>query len=83
MTFESVLGTMHDVSVGQECARAILIFLYGLVLMRISGRRTFAKWSALDIIVSITSGSALSRALTGSAPLDVTIAAVAVLTFLH
>jgi uncharacterized membrane protein YcaP (DUF421 family) len=83
MTIESVLGTMNHVSTGQECARAVLIFLYGLVILRLSGRRTFAKWSALDIIVSIIAGSALSRAMTGSAPLAGTLAAVAVLTFLH
>lgn len=83
MTIESVLGTIHNVSVGQECARAALVFIYGLILLRLSGRRTFAKWSALDIIVSIMAGSALSRVITGTAPLAGTLAAVAVLTFLH
>lgn len=83
MTIESVFGTMHHVSVGQECARAVLIFFYGLLLLRLSGRRTFAKWSALDIIVSIMVGSALSRVLTGTASLAGTLAGVAVLTFLH
>ncbi len=47
----------------------MLIFAYGLVLVQLSGRRTFGKWSALDVIVSIMLDSSQSRALTGSAPL--------------
>jgi uncharacterized membrane protein YcaP (DUF421 family) len=80
---ETIFGTQHDVSLAQECARAIFIFFYGLVVLRISGRRTFARWSALDIVVSIIVGSSLSRAMTGSAPFLGTVAAVAVLVLLH
>jgi uncharacterized membrane protein YcaP (DUF421 family) len=76
-------GTMHNVGLAQECARAVLIFAYGLIVLRISGRRTFAQWSAIDIVVSIIVGSSLSRAVTGSAPLWGTLAAVAVLVLLH
>ena len=81
--FATIFGVQHHVSAGQECARAVVVFIYGLALVRISGRRTFGKWSALDVIVSITAGSALSRALTGSAPLGGTMAAAAVLVGLH
>ena len=81
--FETAFGTERNVTVWQECARAALIFAYGLLLVRISGRRTFGKWSALDIVVSIMLGSSLSRALTGSAPLLGTMAASAVLVLLH
>jgi uncharacterized membrane protein YcaP (DUF421 family) len=79
----SLFGVEHHVSFFQECARAVLIFFYGLVLLRISGRRTFGRWSALDIIVSIVVGSTLGRALTGNAPLPGTMAATAVLVGLH
>lgn len=81
--FESVFGSTQDLTAWQECARAALIFAYGLLLMRLSGRRTFGKWSALDIVVSIMLGSSLSRALTGGAPLIGTMAASAVLVLLH
>ncbi len=67
----------------QECARAALIFAYGLALVRIAGRRVFGKWSALDIVVSIVVGSNLSRALTGGAPLWGTLAATTLLMALH
>ncbi|HWA89602.1 MAG TPA: YetF domain-containing protein [Rhizomicrobium sp.] len=80
---EAVFGTQHNVALGQECARAILIFFYGLALLRLSGRRTFADWSALDVVLSIIIGSSLSRALTGGAPLPGTLAACALLAALH
>ena len=66
---EHVFGAMGDVSWFQECARSVLIFAYGLALVRSAGRRIFGKWSALDIIVAFVIGSNLSRALTGGAPL--------------
>ena len=80
---DAIFGSGHDLAWYQECARAALIFAYGLVLLRLAGRRMFGKWSALDIIVSIIIGSSLSRALTGSAPLWGTLAATALLVALH
>jgi uncharacterized membrane protein YcaP (DUF421 family) len=61
----------------------MLIFAYGLALVRLAGRRVFGKWAALDIIVSIVIGSNLSRALTGSAHLWGTLAATTLLMALH
>jgi len=80
---QAVFGAKGQVSLLQECARAALVFLYGLMLVRFAGRRVFGKWSALDIIVSIVVGSNLSRALTGSAPLAGTLAGTALLMALH
>jgi uncharacterized membrane protein YcaP (DUF421 family) len=79
----AIFGVQQHVTLAQECARAVLLFVYGLVLLRLSGRRTFGHWSALDVILSIIVGSALGRAMTGSAPLPGTMAAAAVLTLLH
>ena len=81
--FETIFGHTHDLDGWQECARGVLIFAYGLLLVRLAGRRIFGKWSALDIVVSIILGSSLSRALTGSAPLIGTMAACAVVVLLH
>lgn len=35
----------------QFCARALILFLYGLLCIRVAGRRTFSNLSPLDIIV--------------------------------
>jgi len=79
----SVFGSLQHVAWWQECLRALAVFVYGLFLMRISGRRTFGRWSALDIVISIVFGSSLSRALTGNAPFGGTLAAMTVLMALH
>lgn len=78
-----IFGAKDHLSVGQECVRAVVVFLYGLALVRLAGRRAFGKWAALDIVVSIVVGSNLSRALTGGAPFLGTLAATFVLMLLH
>jgi len=80
---ETIFGGMKDLTLGQECARAVLIFFYGLGMLRLSGRRTFAQMSAIDMIISIIVGSNLSRAMTGGVPFWGTLASVMVLVALH
>jgi uncharacterized membrane protein YcaP (DUF421 family) len=82
-TLDWIFGHTQHVNAWQACARAVLIFAYGLLLTRLVGRRLFGKWSALDIVVSIIVGSNLSRALTGSAPLFATLVATTLLFALH
>ena len=38
---DAIFGGMKDLTLAQECARAVLVFFYGLVMLRLSGRRTF------------------------------------------
>lgn len=83
VSFTDVFGTTNHVTWAQELARAVLVFAYGLALVRLAGRRVFAQWSALDIIVAIVTGSSLSRALTGAADLLGTLAAMTLLIGLH
>ena len=83
MSVSDVLGSTGPITWAQECVRALIIFVYGLALVRITGRRVFARWSALDVIVSIVVGSNLSRALTGNASLGGTLAATTLLMALH
>ncbi|TPG53649.1 DUF421 domain-containing protein [Roseomonas nepalensis] len=83
MSLTDLFGPTGQVTWWQECARALVVFAYGLALVRIAGRRVFGKWSALDIIVSVIVGSNLSRALTGSAPLGGTLAATTLLMAVH
>jgi uncharacterized membrane protein YcaP (DUF421 family) len=80
---ELLFGHRNALSWWQECNRAALVLLYGLVAVRLAGRRVLGGWSALDIIVSVVIGSNLSRALTGGAPLFGTLAASTVILVLH
>lgn len=81
--FIEIFGEQNHLSIAQECARAVAVFFYAFLMLRLSGRRTFAHWSALDIVVSFIIGSALGRAMTGSAPFPGTLAAVAAIVLLH
>jgi hypothetical protein len=45
--------------------RAVLLFAFGIACIRIAGRRTFAHYSPLDIIVALIVGSNISRVMTG------------------
>ena len=83
MTLLDVFGVTHHIEWWQEIPRAIVIFVFGLILLRLSGKRTFARFSALDVIMSVIVGSSLSRALTGAAPLGGTLLAMSLLSFLH
>ncbi len=81
-SLEAIFGGQHP-STAQECARAVVIFIFGYLLLRVSGRRTLGQWSSLDIVISIVVGSNLSRALTGPAPFFGTMAVTALLIAMH
>jgi uncharacterized membrane protein YcaP (DUF421 family) len=83
VSISELFGTGEHLMWWQECTRAVLVFFYGLILVRVTGRRAFGKWSALDIIISIIIGSCLSRTITGNAPLGATLLAMALLMALH
>ena len=42
---ETIFGIKDHLTIAQECARAVLIFAYGLAMLRLSGKRTFAMVS--------------------------------------
>ena len=73
----------EEITWWQMSARAVVIFAYGLFLVRLAGRRVFGQWAPLDIVVSLIIGSNLSRALTGTVPLAQTLVATTVLVLLH
>jgi uncharacterized membrane protein YcaP (DUF421 family) len=72
-----------DASVGQLCARTVILFVVGIAYIRIAGRRTFSQASPLDIVVALVVGSNLSRAMTGKAPFWPALGATLLLVVLH
>jgi uncharacterized membrane protein YcaP (DUF421 family) len=71
------------ITLAQMTVRAVVVFLVGLVLVRVTTQRTFSKATPLDILLSIIIGSNLSRTMTGNAPLFDVIVATAALVALH
>ena len=81
---ETLIGPDNgDATAGQLCARAVIIFIVGIVYIRIAGRRTFSRGTPLDIVVALIVGSNLSRAMTGKAPFLASLAATLLLVVLH
>ena len=63
--------------------RAFFIFVVGLALVRIGDRRSLSEKTAFDAIFIVLIGSMLSRAINGTAPFFITIAAGIVLMVIH
>ncbi|MEO8714747.1 MAG: YetF domain-containing protein [Acetobacteraceae bacterium] len=76
-------GTPMDIAWWQMCIRAVIVFVFGIVLLRVAGKRAFGRQSAIDIVLTVLIGSNLSRALTGGAPFFATLAASAALVVLY
>jgi uncharacterized membrane protein YcaP (DUF421 family) len=83
-TFHHLIGEdAGHISWWQMSNRAGIIFIYAVLLYRVAPRRSFANLSPFDIVLTVIVGSALSRSLTGNAPVLPTLAATAFLTVLH
>lgn len=67
----------------QVTLRAIVIYLGGLLILRVGENRFLGKFTAFDIILGFILGGILSRAINGSGPLAPTLAATVLLVSLH
>ena len=76
-------ASASDITTSQICWRTGVIFAIAIVLLRLSGRRTFASSSALETIVKFMLGGLLSRAIAAAGPFGATIAAAVTLVVLH
>jgi len=67
----------------QMSLRAVIVFLAGLVMVRLSSKRSLAEKTAFDAVLIVILASVLSRAINGSAGFYATIGASFVLVLLH
>jgi len=67
----------------QVAARAAIVFLIGLAIVRLGKSRLIARVTALDVILGFILGSLLSRGITGHASISGTTVASATLVSLH
>jgi len=81
--FRELVGPDQGADTQQLCVRALLLFIFGILCIRIAGRRTFAQYSPLDIIVALIVGSNISRMMTGKADLIPSGSATLLLVVLH
>jgi uncharacterized membrane protein YcaP (DUF421 family) len=82
-TIAILFGEGKDLNALQMGMRAIVVFIIALILIRVSGRRSFGQRSAFDYVVAILLGATLSRAIVGASPFVATVVASAVIVVLH
>jgi uncharacterized membrane protein YcaP (DUF421 family) len=78
-----LFGQGRDLDPLQMSLRAIAVFVTALVMIRISGRRSFGQRSPFDSVVVILLGAMLSRAIVGASPFIATVLASLVIVVCH
>lgn len=84
--FTDLLGLHADadsITALQVAARAVIVFCAALAMLRVAGPRTFGRGTAFDLVLKITLGSLLSRAVMAASPLGSTLLACAIFVGLH
>ena len=82
-TISLLFGQGRTLDPLQMGIRSIVVFLVALVLIRISGRRSFGQRSPFDSVVVILLGATLSRAIVGASPFVATVVASFVIVACH
>ena len=80
--FTAVFGEGTELDSLQMAMRAVAVFFAALILIRISGRRSFGQRSPFDYVVAILLGATLSRVIVGASPAIPTFAASLVIVLL-
>ena len=82
-TIDKFFGHTTDLNILQMSVRAIVVFFFALLLVRITGMRAFGIKSAFDTCIIIILGAVLGRAVVGASPFIPTLVASAVLMIVH
>jgi uncharacterized membrane protein YcaP (DUF421 family) len=79
----NIFGEGKDLNALQMSSRGIVMFFIALVLIRISGRRSFGIRTPLDNIITISLGAIMSRAVVGASAFVPVIVCCFVIVLLH
>src|SRR5262249_25214515 len=74
---------VRNLDVLQVCFRALFIYLFGWAILRLGNNRFLGQETAFDVVLGFVLGSVLSRAINGTSPLLLALAASAALVGFH
>ncbi len=72
-----------DLAAGQMALRAVVVYAFTLIVVRLGSKRFLGKATAFDVILGIVVGSVMSRGINGSAAFGPTLVAGTVLVGMH
>ena len=78
-----LFGSGKDLSPLQMGLRTIVVFLFCLLFIRMSGKRSFGMRMPMDNVITILLGAVLSRAIVGASPFISTLVSGAVIVILY
>lgn len=78
-----IFGEGKDLNALQMSSRGVVMFFVALILIRISGRRSFGVRTPLDNIITISLGAVMSRAIVGASAFVPVIVCCLVIVLLH
>jgi uncharacterized membrane protein YcaP (DUF421 family) len=78
-----IFGSGKDLTMLQMVCRGVVVFFIALILIRISGRRSFGIRTPLDNIILILLGATLSRAVVGASAFLPVVITCFVIVVLH
>lgn len=78
-----IFGEGKALNALQMSCRGVLMFMIALLLIRLSGRRSFGVRSPLDNIITISLGAIMSRAVVGASDFVPVIVCCLVIVLLH
>lgn len=79
----TLFGEGKDLNALQMSDRGIVIFFIALILIRVSGRRSFGLHTPLDNIISISLGAIMSRAVVGASDFVPVVVCCFVIVLMH
>src|ERR1700750_220664 len=78
-----LFGEGKDLNALQMSDRGVVMFIIALILIRISGRRSFGIRSPLDNIITISLGAVMSGAIVGASDFVPVVVCCFVIVLLH